>query len=61
MFKAGELIKRKETSTRSPRALCMIVGKDKDNYTLYNNSTRKLNIVACVVVNNLYTKHSKCV
>ena len=58
MFEVGELVKRKESSTRSPRALCMIVGKDIDNYTLYNNSTHRLKTVACVVINSLYTKHS---
>ena len=58
MFEVGELIKRKPLSTSPARALCVVVGKSEDNYTLYNNSTQKLNIVACVVVDNLYTRHA---
>ena len=58
MFEVGELIRRKELS-QSSRGYCMVVSKDKDNYTLYNNSTQMLNTVACIVIDNLYTKHTK--
>jgi hypothetical protein len=57
MFKAGELIKRKTLSDGQPRALCIVVDKTEDNYTLYNNSLKCLQQVACVVVNSLYGKH----
>jgi len=54
MFKAGELIKRKTLSDGRTRALCVVVDKVGDNYTLYNNSLKCLQSVACVVVNGLY-------
>jgi hypothetical protein len=57
MFEVGELIKRKAVSPKA-RALCLIIGEDTDNYTLYNLSLKKLQTVACVVVNSLYTKHA---
>ncbi len=57
MFKVGELIKRKAVSPKA-RAICIVVENTGDNYTLYNNSKKTLQTVACVVVNNLYTKHS---
>jgi hypothetical protein len=57
MFKAGELIKRKDFIKFS-RGYCMVVGKDRDNYTIYNNSTQVLKTVACFVIDNLYTKHA---
>jgi len=60
MFKVGELIKRKAVSPNA-RAMCIVVDNTGDNYTLYNNSLKILQTVACVVVDNLYTKHSKCV
>ena len=56
MFKVGELVKRKTISDGKPRALCVVVDKVGDNYTLYNNSLKCLQQVACVVVNNLYDK-----
>ena len=33
-----------------------MVDKDKDNYTLYNNSLKCLQRVSCVVVDRLYIK-----
>jgi len=57
MFKIGELIKRKAVSPKS-RAICIVVDNTGDNYTLYNNSLKCLQTVACVVINSLYTKHS---
>ena len=56
MFKAGELIKRKAVSPNA-RAICVVVDKTEDNYTLYNNSLKCLQHVACVVVEALYSKH----
>ena len=55
MFKVGELVKRKALSSRS-RALCVIVEKDGDNYTLYNHSLKCLQQVAACVVEGLYTR-----
>ena len=57
MFKVGELVRRKTLSDGKVRALCVVVDKSEDNYTLYNNSLQTLQTVACVVVNNLYTRH----
>ncbi len=57
MFEVGELVKRKTISDGKARALCIVVDKTEDNYTLYNNSLKCLQKVACVVVNNLYNKH----
>ncbi len=57
MFEVGELIKRKVLSS-SARGYCMVVGKDEDNYIIYNNSLQTLQTVACVVINNLYIKHT---
>ncbi len=58
MFKVGELIRRKTLSDGKARALCVVVDKAEDNYTLYNNSLQTLQTVARIVVNNLYTKHT---
>ena len=58
MFKPGELIKRKTISDGRAKAVCVIVEKDKDNYTLFNNSLNSIQTVACVVVNQLYSKVS---
>ncbi len=55
MFKAGELVRRKTLSDGQTRALCVVVDKAGDNYTLYNNSLKCLQQVACVVVDSLYT------
>ena len=58
MFSVGELVRRKTISDGKPRALCVVVDKVGDNYTLYNNSLKCLQTVAAVVVNNLYDKHT---
>ena len=58
MFNVGELVRRKTLSDGKARALCVVVDKSEDNYTLYNNSLKCLQQVACVVVNTLYTKHT---
>ena len=57
MFKVGELVRRKTLSDGKARALCVVVDKSEDNYIIYNNSLQTLQTVACVVVNNLYTRH----
>ena len=53
MFKVGELVKRKTVSNK-PKSYCVIVDKDENNYTMYNNSLKCLQTVACLVVNELY-------
>ena len=53
MFKVGDLVKRKTVSNK-PKAFCIIVDVDSDNYTMYNNSLKCLQTVACSVVNGLY-------
>ena len=53
MFRVGELIKRKTVSNK-PKAYCVRVDSDENNYTMYNNSLKCLQTVACVVVNELY-------
>ena len=58
MFEVGELVRRKTLSDGKARALCVVVDKSEDNYTLYNNSLQTLQTVACVVINSLYTKHT---
>ncbi len=58
MFEVGELVKRKTISDGRARSLCVVVGKSEDNYTLYNNSLKSLQTVACVVLDALYTKHT---
>jgi len=58
VFEVGELVKRKTLSDGKARALCVVVDKTEDNYTLYNNSLKCLQTVACVVINNLYSKHT---
>ena len=58
MFKAGELIKRKTLSDGRAKAVCVVVEKNEDNYTLFNNSLNSIQTVACVVVNQLYSKVS---
>jgi len=56
MFKTGELIKRKTISDGRARAVCVIVDKDENNYTVYNNSLKCLQTVACIVINQLYSR-----
>ena len=58
MFKVGELVRRKTLSDGKARALCVVVDKSEDNYTIYNNSLKCLQTVACVVVNELYNRVS---
>ena len=58
MFNVGELIKRKTLSDGKARALCVVVDKSEDNYTIYNNSLKCLQLVACVVLDSLYIKHT---
>ena len=59
MFVVGELIKRKAISSKA-RALCLIVGEDTDNYTLYNLSLKNIQVIAKCVIDGLYTKHPQC-
>jgi hypothetical protein len=56
MFKAGELIKRK-TVSHKPRAYSIVVDKDENNYTVYNNSLKCIQLVAIPVIEGLYSKH----
>ena len=58
MFNVGELIKRKTLSDGKALALCVVVDKSEDNYTIYNNSLKCLQQVACVVLDSLYIKHT---
>ena len=53
MFKAGELVKRKQVSSK-PKAVCIVVDKDENNYTLYNNSLKCIQTIAIPVVDGLY-------
>tara|TARA_R110002124_G_scaffold241099_1_gene406337 strand:+ start:256 stop:432 length:177 start_codon:yes stop_codon:yes gene_type:complete len=55
MFKAGELVKRKQVSSK-PKAVCIVVDKDENNYTVYNNSLKCLQLIAVPVVEGLYSK-----
>ena len=56
MFKVGELVKRKAIDRMRTRAYCVIVDKGEDNYTLYNNSLKCLQLIAIPVVEGLYSK-----
>ncbi len=56
MFKVGELIKRKTISNTRSKAVCVVVDKTEDNYTVYNNSLKCLQQIALVVVDSLYSK-----
>ncbi len=55
MFKAGELVKRKQVSSKA-KAVCVVVDKDENNYTVYNNSLKCLQLIAVPVVEGLYSK-----
>jgi hypothetical protein len=57
MFQVGELIIRKTINPNRTKALCVVVDKDRDNYTLYNNSLKCLQQVSTAVVNGLYILH----
>jgi|TARA_R110000824_G_scaffold10568_2_gene46426 hypothetical protein len=56
MFKAGELIKRKALSADRTRAYRVVVDKDENNYTVYNNSLKCLQCIAIPVIEGLYNK-----
>ena len=56
MFEVGELIKRKSLSPKA-RALCLIIGEDNDNYTVYNLSRKHIQVIAKCVVEGLYDIH----
>jgi len=56
-FKVGELIKRKALSTKHAKALCVVVDNSGDNYTIYNNSLKCLQVVALGVIEGLYDSH----
>ena len=56
VFEVGELIKRKALSPKA-RALCLIIGENTDNYTLYNLSLKRITTVAKCVVRGLYNIH----
>ena len=58
MFNVGELVRRKTLSDGKARALCVVVDKQGDNYTLYNNSLKCLQQVNGVVLETLYIKHT---
>jgi len=53
MFEVGELIKRKSITPKA-RAMCVVVDKDENNYTVYNNSLKRLQLVAVPVIEGLY-------
>lgn len=55
MFKPGELISR-YSKKGFVKGHCVVVDKDEDNYTLYNNSLKCLQRVACTVVDRLYIR-----
>ena len=55
MFKPGDLISR-YSKKGSAKGHCVVVDKDEDNYTLYNNSLKSLQKVACTAVDRLYMK-----
>ena len=54
-FSIGELIKRKTIINR-PKGYCVVVDKDENNYTVYNNSLKCLQLIAIPVVEGLYSK-----
>ena len=54
MFKVGELVKRKTLSDGRSQAVCVVVDKDENNYTIYNNSLKCLQQVAVPIVEGLY-------
>ncbi len=56
MFNVGELVKRKAIDRKRTRSYCVIVDRGEDNYTLYNNSLKCLQLVAVPVVEGLYSK-----
>ena len=55
MFKVGDLIKRKLLGVH-PRAICVVLDRGEDNYTVYNSSLKCSRVVAIPVINGLYSK-----
>ena len=53
MFKVGQLIKRKSIAPKA-RAMCVVVDKNENNYTVYNNSLKCLRVIAVPVIEGLY-------
>ena len=58
MFMFLELVRRKILWGGNARAICIVVDKTGDNYTLYNNSLKCLQQVDSVVIEALYIKHT---
>ena len=56
MFKVGELVKRKAIDRSRTRSYCVVVDRGENNYTLYNNALKCLQLVAIPVVEGLYSK-----
>ena len=54
MFKVGELIKRKTVNVSKAKAVCVVVDKDSNNYTVFNSSLKCLQQVAIPVIEGLY-------
>ena len=54
VFRPGELIKRKDI--QYAHALCLIIGEDNDNYSVYNLTLKDTRLVAKVVIEGLYEK-----
>jgi hypothetical protein len=50
MFKVGDFIKRK----RFQNSLSIIINEDDNNYTLYNNKTRRIQSIAKLVIRETY-------
>jgi len=56
MFEVGDLIKRKQIDSRRTRSHCVVVNRDENNYTIYNNSLQSIRLIAIPVVEGLYSK-----
>ena len=55
MFKPGELIRRKYIAHRSG-VYCVVIKKDENDYTVYNNTLKRIQLVAVPVIDSLYSK-----
>lgn len=55
MFEVGDLIKRKAILPRA-KAVCVVVDRSEDNYTVYNNSLKCSRVVAIPVIDGLYDR-----
>jgi len=53
-FIPGELISKYNTTPSNTQGHCVVVDRDEDNYTLYNNSLKCLQKIAVPVVEGLY-------